>query len=405
MADKNSVRKCEIAQQIQFLPGFPDRWRETLEANLEKEPNIKTWAYILHDKDTKDDNTPKEHHVHIAIELNESVKFSTVGGYVGVPAQYVTYCKQRYKAGRKWYADIGGLLSYMTHRNAPDRYQYDDSEVIAKPGYDWIAARAKSEERQEKLKSTRRVLEGIELGEIHRYDIFDYVSQSVYIDNKPTFDRAFEYYEGRLKNSDNHRSLDVIFISGKPGSGKTSLAKKYCEDKKLSYCVSASSRDPLQDYEGQEALILDDLRPEVLPLSDLLKLLDNNTVSSASARYHDRWIQAKTIIITTVLSIEEFFDRIGQRDEPLAQLKRRCKILIQLSHDRLDMYAYRASIGDYVMISSGTNPIIARYPETERETSEEELIAICKDFGLQYRPEGLPSDYVTDDNPFVQTAL
>lgn len=401
MADKNSIRKCEIAQQIQYLPGYPDHWRETLEQNLEKESNIKTWAYILHDKDTKDDNTPKEHHVHIAIELHESVKFSTVGGYVGVPAQYVTYCKQRFKAGRKWYADIGGLLSYMTHRNAPDRYQYDDSEVVAKPGYDWIAARTKSEERQAKQKSLSKILQGIEDGTVHRYNICDLVSQAVYIDNKQIFDRAFEHHEARLKNSDNNRNLDVIFISGKPGSGKTSLAKKYCEDKGVSYCVSASSRDPLQDYEGQDSLILDDLRPDVLPLADLLKLLDNNTVSSASARYHDRWIQAKTIIITTVLSIEEFFDRIGQRDEPLAQLKRRCKILIQLSHDRLDMYAYRASIGDYMLISSGANPITAKYPETERETSEDDLIAICKDFGLEYRPEGIPSDYVIEDLPFA----
>lgn len=401
MADKNSIRKCEIVQQLQYLPGYPDKWKETLEANLERENNIKTWAYIVHDKDTKDDGTSKEPHVHIAIELNESVKFSTVGGYVGVAAQYVSRIKQQYKAGRKWYADIGGLLSYLTHRNAPDRHQYDDTEVIAKPGYDWIAARTKSEERQEKQKSLQKILQGIEDGTVHRYDICDLVSQAIYIDNKQTFDRAFEHYELRLKNNINNRNLDVIFVSGKPGCGKTSLAKKYCEDKGLSYCISASSRDPLQDYEGQDALILDDLRPEVLPLSDLLKLLDNHTSSSASARYRDRWIQAKTIIITTVLSIEEFFDRIGQRDEPLAQLKRRCKVLIQLSHSLIEIYAYRASTGEYMLISSGENPITALYPEKERETNEDDLAAICKDFGLEYKPEGLPSDYVIEDLPFL----
>ncbi len=291
-------------------------------------------------------------------------------------------------------------MSYFTHRNAPDRYQYDDSEVVAKPGYDWLAVRAKSEERQEKLKATRKVLEGIEQGTIHRFNIADHVSQSVYIENKQIFEKAFEHHELQLKNSVNNRSLDVIFISGTPGSGKTTLAKKYCEDKRLSYCMSASSRDALQDYQGQEVIILDDFRGDSMTLADLLKLLDNNTASSASARYRDKWIQASTIIITTVFDIEEFFYRISQRDEPLSQLKRRCKTLVRLTRDKMDIFSYRVSTGEYMLIASGDNPVLAMYSEEDRETSEEDLIALCKDFGLEYKPEGLPSDYVIEENLF-----
>lgn len=139
-----SVRKCEIVQQIKYLPGYPDHWRETLEANLEADPNIKSWAYIVHDKDVNEDGTPKEAHVHIVIELVESRQYSTVGGYVGVPAQYVCAIRQKVKVGKRMMSDIGGALSYLTHRNAPDRHQYNDSEVVAKPGYDWQAVRAKS---------------------------------------------------------------------------------------------------------------------------------------------------------------------------------------------------------------------------------------------------------------------
>ena len=172
------------------------------------------------------------------------------------------------------------------------------------------------------------ILDGIDTGAIRRYNLYNHISQSLYIDYKRDIEKAFEHREGRLKNSINSRDIDVMYICGASSSGKTALAKKYCEDKNLSYCVSASSRDPLQDYEGQDALILDDLRPETFPLADLLKLLDNHTMSSASARYHDRWVDAKLIIITTVLEIEDFFKRIGCRDEPIRQLKRRCKIMI-----------------------------------------------------------------------------
>lgn len=98
-------------------------------------------------------------------------------------------------------------------------------------------------------------------------------------------------------------------------------------------------------------------------MSDLLKLLDNNTISSASARYRDRWIQAKVILITTVLEIQIFFNRISGRDEPIAQFKRRCKTLVQLTHDRMDVFTYRVSTGEYMLIASGANPITEKYSE------------------------------------------
>lgn len=397
----SSTRKCEIVQQLKYLPGYPDNWTQTLKQNLENNPNIKSWAYIIHDKDVDEEGNIVEPHVHIVLEFYESVKYSTAGGYVGVPAQYVAKIRQQYKSGRRWLADIGGALSYLTHRNKPDGYQYDDAEVVAKPGYDWLAVRTKSEERQKKRKSLQAILDGIDTGEIRRYNVFDYMSQSLYIEYKNDIEKAFAHREGRMKNSVNNREINVMYICGASSSGKTALAKKYCEDKDLSYCVSASSRDPLQDYEGQDALILDDLRPETFPLADLLKLLDNHTMSSASARYHDRWVDAKLIIITTVLEIEDFFRRIGCRDEPIRQLKRRCRIMIRLTSEKMELYSYRESSGEYMQIACDKNPITERYAADQRDVSEDDLKAICKDFGLEYSPEGLPSDYVLDDCPFA----
>ena len=48
--------------------------------------------------------------------------------------------------------DIGGGLSYLTHRNVTNKHGYSDDEVIANAGWDWIAERNKSEEIQRKLK-------------------------------------------------------------------------------------------------------------------------------------------------------------------------------------------------------------------------------------------------------------
>lgn len=56
------------------------------------------------------------------------------------------------------------------------------------------------------------------------------------------------------------RTLEVVFICGKGGTGKTYYAKKMLKSLGYDFCVSSSSNDPFQDYSGQRAMILDDLR-------------------------------------------------------------------------------------------------------------------------------------------------
>ena len=283
---------------------------------MDNHPNVEKWAYIPHDSDVDEDGKPVALHIHLVVGLNESLNTSTIGNIIGVPQQYVSPIKQKIKAGRSYRADIGGALLYLTHRNAPEKHQYSDDQVVAKAGYDWIAERAKSEKAQEANKSFQKAIEGIKAGKIRRYNLTDYVSMDNYIDNKTEYERAFEYRENSLKNKTN-RKISVIYIEGDAGSGKTTLAKKLCEDKGLSYCLSGSSRDPVQDYNGQDALILDDFRPGIMPLSDVLKMLDNNSASSVSARYHDRWLEVSLIIITSVLTIDDFYAAVADNKEPI----------------------------------------------------------------------------------------
>lgn len=388
-----SLRKCEIVQQIKYLPGYPDHWKETLESNLNAEKNIKTWAYVLHDKDVNEDGTPVEPHVHIVIELYESRQYSTIGGYVGVQAQYVCAIRQRRKVGRRMISDIGGALSYLTHRNTPDRYQYEDTDVIAKSGYDWQTVRAKSEMSMAECKTFSRVLDGIEKGQIRRYNLYEKVSMKMYLEHKIEFDRAFEFREMKLK-SDSNRSIEVVYITGEAGAGKTTVAKRYCEQHGYSYCVSGSTRDPLQDYQGEDALILDDLRPETFSLADLLKLLDLHTASSAGARYHDKWLEVRIIIITTVLPIESFYSLMIGRDEPFEQLKRRCRTMIRLTRTTMDLYTYKPEIQNYMLIGTAANPVAPLIQEDSESKNEDSLKELCADWNVEYKPEGLPSDYL-----------
>ena len=380
-----SVKKAEIVQQLKYMEGYPDTWRETMEDKLNAQPNIKSWVYIVHDKDVDEEGNPKEAHFHLVVETLQSVQFSTIGGYIDVPKQYVERIKQGVKSGRYWRSDIGGAYSYLTHRNAPDKYQYSDDEVVAKDGFDWKQIRDKSEMTKQEIQALHKTLKDIENGKIRRFNLFKVVSMEQYISYKKDFEKAFEYREGVLRNNP-ERKIEVIYIYGQPGAGKSVLARNFAKNKNLSYFVSGSTKDPLQGYEGQSVLILDDLRSNNFALSDLLKLLDNNVNSQSASRYRDKWLEVEYIIITTVQPIREFFNSYYQLSEPVDQLMRRCKTMIELTRAEIKMYTYKKGLCDYVLVSSAENPITKAFKAEDVDLNQNELTSMCAGFGLTYAP-------------------
>ena len=382
----SSIRKCEMSQQISFLPGYPDHWKEELEKRLSNK-NIEKWVYILHDHDVDENGDPKQPHIHAIILLAQSLKISTVANILGVKPNYIQFIGHGNKNdnngnSKRRRADVGRALLYLTHRNAPHKYQYSDEDVVAKPGFDWKALRAKSEQAQAEQRSLSQVYKDIESGKIREYNLFGHISMNTYIANKSDIENAFAYRRGILRLSAD-RNIDVIYICGEAGSGKTTYAKQFCEKRGYSYCLSGSSRDPLQDYRGQDALILDDLRPDVFPLADLLKLLDNHSASSASARYHDRWLEVKLIIVTTILPIDKFFGYIGDKSEPITQLKRRCRTMIELSRALIEIYQYDDENGEYVRVACAPNPIAKLYKDSSSTDRDNGILRdILADLGI-----------------------
>ncbi|MBS2126564.1 AAA family ATPase ['Fragaria x ananassa' phyllody phytoplasma] len=294
-----------------------------------KNKAIQNYAYILHDKDTYQNEKEaalndkkigdlKSPHYHIYLRFNNSYDTKHIAQWFNTEDNFVSKIKGRFS----------DALMYMIHANRSDKHQYDEKAVVS--NFDW-----KSEAQQDiflrKYKIDSRLQEilfKIQSGEIKEYNITNHISiieNNIY---SATIEKAFKYRTNTLKGLD--RQMECVFITGISGSGKTTLAKKIAKDNNYQAYISSGSNDVLDDYRGEECIILDDLRSNCLGLSDLLKMLDNNTASSVKSRYKNKVLECKLIIITTVKTIDDFFEDIFKKDESIIQLKRRCKLHINI---------------------------------------------------------------------------
>lgn len=78
------------------------------------------WAYILHDRDIDADGQLKKPHYHVLLEFVNPRSVSSVAKMLGIPDNMVEIVYS-----------VEGSRLYLTHANAPDKVQYDVSEVIA----------------------------------------------------------------------------------------------------------------------------------------------------------------------------------------------------------------------------------------------------------------------------------
>lgn len=359
---KVQVRSAEITSTVDcFAKEYGCKQEEVpdeIKDRLDKSDMVKQYALIIHDKDIDPENDEAvSPHIHIAVVFKYGTTFAAIATMIGMPESSVEKIKQQKICGNKRVADVGGLLSYLTHRNALEKHQYDDSEVIASDGWDWKSVRSKSEKAREEH-NPHSILDKIASGQITKGNITDIVDLDSYLLRKKSIDYAFEYRSLQMA-SDHDREIIVIYIQGEKGTGKTTLAKDFCIKKGLTFFISGGSKDPFQDYGDQEVVILDDVRPSAFGPEEWLKILDNNTRSSVSSRYHNKNLSAKYIILTSTISIDHFFDIY--KTEDIQQLYRRIKLSIVITKTEIHYYEYKSELEEYKLIKKDSNYIREKF--------------------------------------------
>lgn len=119
---------------------------------------IKHYAYALHDRDVKEDGSPKVPHTHLILVTNNGVYPSTVEGWfelvVDEHGQKVT---NRWDHGNGHTSNDCNLLNcydYLTHANAPEKFAYSSDIIRQSDGLEAVIEKIRSDEKflDEKVK-------------------------------------------------------------------------------------------------------------------------------------------------------------------------------------------------------------------------------------------------------------
>ncbi|MCG2483645.1 hypothetical protein K4P02_11940, partial [Staphylococcus epidermidis] len=152
----------------------------------------------------------------------------------------------------------------------------------------------------------------------------------LYAKNKTKIDNALNIASKRRVEARKNMEIPVVWIYGDySGVGKTAYAKQKAEELKIAYGYSSymtsANNDPFQEYKGEEVVIIDDIKPNDIELSDLLRLLDPYNATSVRSRYSNKYVSADVIFVTSMYSPEQFFieSSIDFDKEPIDQLLRR----------------------------------------------------------------------------------
>lgn len=342
-------RGIMYAQQLKYSP-YKDI--DSLYNGIEK-LDPKRFAVIIHDKDIDKHGNLEEKHFQAMIEFKNPRYLTAIAKALGDKPEFFEIWDSQ---------TISNGFAYLTHRTtkAKTKYQYDPLEV--KANFDYPAELKRITSQVEKAKHPSKVedlLDGLYDGTLCRKDVENHMTGSQYGKNckkiedivaKRLRQEAEEFCKNRIKSG---KPLEVIWIYGKSGTGKTSLAKKIAEQKECPYYLSGSSRDIFQAYKGEHTVILDEFRAGMIMYADLLKILDPyGEMVMAPSRYHDKYLACDLIIFTSPYSpIEYYYEEVKgvSSIETLEQLQRRISLTLYLDESYIYLAEYFRLAEDYIL--------------------------------------------------------
>ncbi len=161
MAEKKNVKKRNWAFVL-YPESAPENWKEQLQLT-----GLPCVISPIHDKDVNPDGTPKKAHHHIILVYGSPTTYNNVKTLTDRLNQPIPQPLDQ----------IRGYYRYLTHKDNPEKYQYDEKDIVSINGFDIsdFVEISKSEvlEIKSKLQSLIRELNIIEYA-----DLLDYIQDN-----------------------------------------------------------------------------------------------------------------------------------------------------------------------------------------------------------------------------------
>lgn len=293
------------------------------------------------------DEMSKFNHWHFGLHTSSDNTYETISKWFGLPVNSIQKIKGQF---------YSTYLLYIIHfeKEGKTPVPFDKVKSNFALDYEKLISNIKVKKQDDEI------LNKLARGEITEYDLYANQPEEWCRKNLKRINDALVVRSKKFVISKKNREMEVIYIYGPARCGKSTLAKKLCADNNQSFYVSSSGKNPFDDYMGQQAIILDDVRPSDFKFSELLKVLDNHMSSKVSARYHNVDLNCRVMYITTILPLEDFYKAVQLSDgEAVEQLRGRIGTLIKLDKEHMTISVLTDNNHDYLPIMENVpNPLL-----------------------------------------------